>query len=177
VHVCIIYVAIRRLGWTPMKAITSQHEVSFTAHGRTPSHMYLKPHADIGLSRRCPSFAAAYCQGLGSRNSKPMSNAVFLARLQVSWTTLKLHTSWDSAISRLSALRRQSAFFASAIRPIGKRNLGCFRGTPHCSSTQRPAHRLYGCLHVREKPFSTTMHCCCMSHAYKRLGIASAILR
>jgi hypothetical protein len=53
VHVCIINVAISRLGWTLMKDITSQHELSFTTQWEN-TIMYLEPHADIELSRKWP---------------------------------------------------------------------------------------------------------------------------
>jgi hypothetical protein len=84
VHVCIINVAINRLGWTLMKDITSQHELSFTAHWRIPLCIWSYMRT-LNCLANGPSFAVTYCQtSVPHRNSQLTFNAVFLARLQVS---------------------------------------------------------------------------------------------
>jgi hypothetical protein len=149
VHVCIINVAISRLGWTLMKDITSQHELSLTTHGRTPLTMYLEPYADIELSRKWPIICRYVLPDLGSTSE-------FTAHVQcrLSCPTASLLNNIASAMSRLYAFDMQSTFYCLRDPSDWRRDLGCFHGTPHTASPRPPP---LVDSHVRGKPFPTCL--------------------
>jgi hypothetical protein len=175
VHVCIINVAISRLGWTLMKDITSQHELSFTTQWEN-TIMYLEPHADIELSRKWPIICRYVLPDrlrfhIGIHSSRSMPS--FLPDCK----SLEQHCfGYVKAICVQHAI---DLLLPSQSIRLEKRPRLLPRHPAHSSSTPC-THRLVtrmsvGSLSRHAFPVKHALHCVLSSWAYKRFVIAFTV--